>query len=67
MPTVLRLDIGYQFRFQSKELHHEFNVGVCNVTNHFNPFMLYFDSKTEQWTQIALLTIMPTFSYSVSF
>lgn len=67
MPMVMRLDIGYQFEFQTEKLHHELNVGVCNVTNHFNPFMLYFDSKTEQWTQIALLPIMPTFSYSMNF
>ncbi|MBO4657480.1 MAG: hypothetical protein J5639_06880 [Bacteroidales bacterium] len=46
---------------------HSVNVGVCNVTNHFNPFMLYFDAESESWKEIALLPIMPNFSYRVTF
>lgn len=46
---------------------HDVNVGVCNATNHFNPFMLHFDAATEGWKMIALLPILPNFSYRISF
>lgn len=67
MPMVLRLDLGYQRTFKTGDIEHELNLGLCNATNHFNPFMLYFDSKKEKWTALALLPILPTFSYKVSF
>ena len=67
MPMVLRLDLGYQFTFTSGKLDHEVNIGVCNVTNHFNPFMIYYEAKTETWKQLALLPILPNFSWRVSF
>lgn len=67
MPMVIRLDLGYQFKFQTGKVDHSVNVGICNVTNHFNPFMLYFDTRTESWNEIAILPIMPNFSWRVTF
>ena len=67
MPTVFRLDLGYMFSFETGKVKHDVSVGVCNVTNHFNPFMLYFDAATEGWKMIALLPILPNFSYRISF
>ncbi len=67
MPTVFRLDLGWQKHFQTGKIEHTVNLGVCNVTNHFNPFMLYYDTRTESWKEIALLPIMPSFNYQVSF
>ena len=43
------------------------NLGVCNVTNHFNPFMLYFNGSRETWEEITLLPIYPNFSYRIRF
>ena len=67
MPTVFRLDLGWQTGFRTGRLEHKVNVGVCNVTNHFNPFMLYFDTGSESWKEIALLPILPNFSWRVEF
>ena len=67
MPTIFRLDLGYQFSFRTGPVSHDVNVGVCNTTNHFNPFMLYFDGEKESWNMLALLPILPNFSYRVSF
>lgn len=67
MPTVIRLDLGYQFDFKTGRVQHNVNLGVCNVTNHFNPFMLYFDTATESWKEIALMPILPNFSWRVKF
>ena len=67
MPTVFRLDLGYMFSFETGKVKHDVSVGLCNATNHFNPFMLYFDAATEGWKMIALLPILPNFSYRISF
>ena len=67
MPTVFRLDVGYEFSFKTGKLSHDVNLGICNVTNHFNPFMLYFDASTESWKEIALVPFLPNFSYRISF
>ena len=67
MPTVFRLDLGWQKSFRTGQMAHTVNLGVCNVTNHFNPFMLYFDTSTESWKEIALLPVLPSFSWRISF
>lgn len=67
MPSVFRLDLGWQKTFKSDRAEHSVNVGVCNATNHFNPFMLYFDTVTESWKEIALMPILPNFSWRVTF
>jgi hypothetical protein len=67
MPTVFRLDLGWQKTFNKGRVEHTVNVGVCNATNHFNPFMLYFDTVTESWKEIALMPILPNFSWRVAF
>ena len=67
MPTVFRLDLGYQLGLRTGRVEHTVNLGVCNVTNHFNPFMLYFDTGTESWKEVALLPILPNFSWRVEF
>ena len=67
MPPVIRLDLGYQFEFRTGRVNHKVNLGVCNATNHFNPFMLYFDTTSESWKEIAFLPILPNFSWRVEF
>lgn len=67
MPTVIRLDLGWEKEFRTGKVDHLLNLGVCNVTNHFNPFMLYFDAQAETWKEIALMPIMPNFSWRLSF
>lgn len=67
MPDVIRLDIGYRFNFKTGKVNHDVNIGICNVTNHFNPFMIYFDTSAESWKELALLPVMPNFSYRITF
>lgn len=67
MPTIFRLDLGWQKSFRTGRVEHTVNLGVCNVTNHFNPFLLYFDTRSESWRELALLPILPNFSYRVAF
>jgi len=67
MPDIVRLDVGYNMHFTSKWGENELNIGICNVLNHFNPFMLYFDTLSESWKEMALLPILPNFSWKLLF
>lgn len=67
MPSVFRLDVGYNKSFHTGRFTHDLSLGICNVTNHFNPFVLYYDADTEQWKGLSLLPVMPNFSYRVNF
>lgn len=67
MPMIFRIDVGHRWNFDIGNTKHEVNIGVCNLTNHFNPFMLYFDGATESWKELALLPVMPNIGYMVSF
>ena len=67
MPDIFRIDLAYSAHFDTGRFGHDLNVGICNVTNHFNPFMLYFDSTSEQWKGLCLLPVLPNFSYRLSF
>lgn len=67
MPMVIRLDLGYGLEFDSPHAHHNLHLGICNVFNHFNPFMIYYDSDTDSWKQLSMLPLLPNFSYRISF
>lgn len=67
MPAVIRLDAGYQHTWQGKHVQHTLNLGICNLLNHFNPFTVYYDTIDNKWKEIALLPVLPNFSYRFSF
>ena len=67
MPDLIRLDLGYSISYSTGKVAHDLNLGVCNVLNRFNPFMLYYDTGQEGWKILALIPIMPNISYKVSF
>ena len=67
MPALIRLDLGYRHTWVGKKVSHTLNAGICNVLNRFNPFTVYFDTEDEVWKEMALLPILPNFSYRIEF
>lgn len=67
MPTMLRLDLGYHFDFTTGRVKHLVNLGICNVTNHFNPSLIIYDASTESWKELAIIPIFPNFNYRIEF
>lgn len=67
MPPVIRIDAGYRFQWQWGRTSHELSLGICNLLNHFNPYTVYYDTKEEVWKEMALLPILPNFSWRVEF
>ncbi|MDO5442926.1 MAG: TonB-dependent receptor plug domain-containing protein [Bacteroidia bacterium] len=67
MPPLFRLDLGYRFSFNTRNARNEVNIGVCNLTNHFNTSLIIYDSRNESWNELALLPILPNFRYQIEF
>jgi hypothetical protein len=67
MPTYIRWDIGYSFKWERPKVKHYLNVGIFNVLNRHNAFTLWYDSENNNWKQLSLFPIMPSISYRVTF
>ncbi|MCR5351556.1 MAG: hypothetical protein K6E35_03595 [Bacteroidales bacterium] len=67
MPPHIRLDAGYRLSWKWGKVSNELNLGVCNLLNHFNPYAVYFDAREGVWKEMALLPILPNFSWRLSF
>lgn len=67
MSPIIRLDANYRIQWKRGRVANELNLGVCNLLNHFNPFTLYYDTAEEIWKEMALLPILPNFSWRIEF
>lgn len=67
MPPLVRLDASYRLKWSWGRVANEVNLGVCNLLNHFNPYTVYYDTKEGVWKEMALLPILPNFSWRIKF
>lgn len=67
MPTFFRWDAGWYMEKSATRAKHRLNLGVYNLTNRHNPFLITYDAETKEWKQISLLPIMPSISYRIEF
>ena len=67
MPTFFRWDAGLYLEKNAARARHRLNLGVYNLTNRHNPFLITYDAETKEWKQISLLPILPSISYRVEF
>lgn len=67
MPDYIRWDIGCSFHFKSSKCPSTLNVGVYNVLNRHNPFVVIYDADQGKWRQVSLFPIMPSISYTIEF
>jgi len=69
-PAYHRLDVGVNMHKEKKRGVQTWSVGVYNLYNRKNPFMLYFSSDYSGRTrlkQISLFPIIPSVSYTFKF
>ena len=77
LPAYHRLDVGLDYKFKTRKLHHQISIGVYNLYNNLNP--LYYDLRSRfinngnetiqefYFVQVALAPILPSLSYSLKF
>lgn len=67
LPAYIRWDGGVHLAIAGKVVKHEVNIGVYNILNRHNPFMLRYNAELEQWETISLIPVLPYISYRVLF
>ncbi len=65
LPNYCRFDIGYSFIKKQKKSTREFTIGVFNVLNRKNPYLIFY--QNESWKQLSILPIVPSFQWNVTF
>ncbi len=71
-PAYHRLDVSFTHFKQKKNYSREWTIGVYNLYNHYNPYMITFDSDSTsptgtKATQYSLFGILPSVTYSINF
>lgn len=71
MPAYHRMDIGINFKKETRWGSRIINISVYNAYNNRNPFYLYIDydyqTQKNQVSQISLFPIIPSISYIFKF
>lgn len=67
LPAYIRWDGGLHLEMTGGRIGHELNIGVYNILNRRNPFMLRYNTDTQEWNLVSLIPIMPNISYRIRF
>ena len=62
-----RWDAGWYRKVRGERVSRELHLGIYNLTNRHNPFMITYNAEERVWKQISLLPIMPSVSYRILF
>lgn len=66
LPAYIRWDAALHLDVKGRHARHEIGLGVYNLLNRHNPFMLRYNPDTHQWNLISLIPIMPSLSWHVT-
>lgn len=71
-PPTHRLDISACYRHVGKKLTYEWTIGIYNLYNHYNPYMIYFEDCPDNVSgtravQYSMYGIVPSVSYTLKF
>jgi hypothetical protein len=62
-----RLDIGVNYKINSKRMTHTIALDIQNVTNRLNVYTLYYSSNSGQLEEFTQTGFFPNFNYRVEF
>lgn len=65
LPDYCRIDIGYAFIKKRKKSTSELTIGVYNVLNRKNPYLIFY--QDDRWKQLSILPIIPSVQWHVTF
>ncbi|MFV0391685.1 MAG: TonB-dependent receptor plug domain-containing protein [Paludibacteraceae bacterium] len=65
LPAYFRIDIGYAFVKKRKKTTRELTLGVYNILNRKNPYLMFY--QDDRWQQLSILPIIPSIQWSITF
>lgn len=71
-PPTHRLDISANYRHVGRKFIYEWSIGIYNLYNHYNPYMIYFEDCADNVSgtravQYSMYGIVPSVSYTLKF
>jgi len=67
LPAYIRWDVALRVGIKGRNARQDIGIGVYNLLNRHNPFMLRYDSEAHEWNYVSLIPIIPNISYQISF
>jgi hypothetical protein len=65
LPYYMRIDLSYSFLHTGKRFTKELVIGLFNVLNRQNPYLIFYDDN--QWKQLSIFPIIPSIKWSLNF
>ena len=66
LPPYIRWDTALHLDLKGGRMNHELGLGVYNILNRHNPFMLRYNPDTHAWNLISLIPVMPSINWRVN-
>lgn len=71
-PATHRLDLSANYKHVGKKFTYEWSIGIYNLYNHYNPYMIYFEDCPDNVSgtravQYSMYGIVPSVSYTLKF
>ncbi|MBQ9397584.1 MAG: hypothetical protein IJU08_03725, partial [Bacteroidales bacterium] len=67
LPPYIRWDAALHLDLKGRRANHELGLGIYNLLNRHNPFMLRYNPDTHAWNLVSLIPIMPSLSWRMIF
>lgn len=67
LPAYIRWDAAVHLELAGKRTTQEITLGVYNLLNRHNPFMIRYNPDTAEWNAVSLIPVMPTLSWIITF
>ncbi|MBR6869813.1 MAG: hypothetical protein IKM93_08360 [Bacteroidales bacterium] len=67
LPPYIRWDAALHLDLKGHRANHEIGLGVYNLLNRHNPFMLRYNPDTHAWNLVSLLPILPSITWRISW
>lgn len=65
LPYYFRIDLGYTFIKKRKKSISELTIGVYNVLNRKNAYLIFY--QNDRWKQLSILPVIPSIQWNVTF
>jgi len=65
LPNYFRIDAGYTFNHIYKKIESDFTIGIYNIFNCKNPYLIFYEDGN--WKQLSILPIIPSVKWSIKF
>ena len=65
LPAYMRFDLSYSFLWHRRRVSHELTIGIYNILNRKNPYLIYYERNS--WRQLSILSLVPSVRWEMRF